>query len=205
MSDDDDTPRCTARNSRGERCRRRPINGGTVCATHGGRAPQVVAAAARRLEAAAASELVARSLAEAFGDSVPEVDPAEAMLSAVSWKYSEVVFLRQKVAGLKEKEMVWGKTRVKTGGDDYGTTKEARANIWWQMLRTAEEQLVRFAAAARSAGCDERRVRLAEQQGLMLASVVRRILDRLQLTEEQQGLVPVVVPEELRAIEGGQG
>ena len=200
----DDETRCTARNSRGERCRRTPINGGTVCATHGGRAPQVVAAAARRLEQAAAVEQVRSALAEAFGERVPEVDPAEAMLQAVSWKYSEVVFLRGKVAELSEKKMVWGRTREKVGGEDYGTTREARPNIWWSMLRTAEEQLVKFAAAARAAGCDERRVQLAEQQGLMLAGVVRRILDRLQLSEEQRGLVPVVVPEELRAIEGGR-
>ena len=33
----------------GERCQRQPIPGGTVCAVHGGRAPQTVAAAKRRL------------------------------------------------------------------------------------------------------------------------------------------------------------
>lgn len=55
--------RCTAKSTRsGERCKRPPIRGGTVCATHGGSAPQVRDAAQRRLlEAAdnAAARLVA--------------------------------------------------------------------------------------------------------------------------------------------------
>ena len=42
--------RCTAHSSRsGQPCRRWAINGGTVCATHGGRAPQVIAKAEQRL------------------------------------------------------------------------------------------------------------------------------------------------------------
>ena len=47
------TPRrCTARSSRtGKPCQRAPIVGGTVCATHGGRAPQVRRAAEARIAA----------------------------------------------------------------------------------------------------------------------------------------------------------
>jgi hypothetical protein len=44
---------CSARKTSGDPCKRRPINGGTVCASHGGRAPQVRAAAQRRILAAA--------------------------------------------------------------------------------------------------------------------------------------------------------
>jgi hypothetical protein len=41
---------CTAHSTRtGERCKRAPINGGTVCHMHGGSAPQVKAKAADRL------------------------------------------------------------------------------------------------------------------------------------------------------------
>lgn len=43
---------CTAHRTNGDPCKRRPIKGGTVCATHGGRAPQVKEAARRRIEAA---------------------------------------------------------------------------------------------------------------------------------------------------------
>lgn len=43
--------RCTAHSSQtGERCKRSAIKGGTVCASHGGRAPQVKKSAKERLE-----------------------------------------------------------------------------------------------------------------------------------------------------------
>lgn len=40
---------CKATNNRGERCKRAPIPGGTVCRYHGGAAPQVKAKAEQRL------------------------------------------------------------------------------------------------------------------------------------------------------------
>jgi len=40
---------CTAHRTDGQPCRGAAINGGTVCAAHGGRAPQVKEAAARRV------------------------------------------------------------------------------------------------------------------------------------------------------------
>lgn len=44
--------RCTAKSSRtGKPCAKYPINGGTVCRTHGGAAPQVKAKALERLMA----------------------------------------------------------------------------------------------------------------------------------------------------------
>lgn len=44
-------PRCTARNRSGYRCQRYPLQGATVCAKHGGAAPQVRRKAALRLAA----------------------------------------------------------------------------------------------------------------------------------------------------------
>jgi hypothetical protein len=43
------SPRCTATNRAGVQCGRAPIPGGNVCASHGGKAPQVIAAAKVRL------------------------------------------------------------------------------------------------------------------------------------------------------------
>lgn len=42
--------RCSATNRAGNQCGRRPIPGGTVCVMHGGKAPQVKAAAQKRLD-----------------------------------------------------------------------------------------------------------------------------------------------------------
>lgn len=49
-------------------------------------------------------------------------------------------------------------------------------------------------------GIAERQVRLNEQQGLMIAATIARVLDRLGLSPEQQVLVGTVVPEELRTV-----
>jgi DNA-binding transcriptional MerR regulator len=49
-------------------------------------------------------------------------------------------------------------------------------------------------------GVAERQVRLQEQQGVLLATVISRVLDRLELNAEQRALVGVVVPEELLAV-----
>lgn len=184
-------------------CMQYPIPGGTVCArAHGGNAKQVRAAAQARLTKATQEKAMAEALAEAFAGNPPDIDPAEAMLFAVATKYAEVVYLRGQVARLDEADLVWGVTKTKDGGDDCGETREAKPNIWWAMLRTAEEQLVKFAAAARAAGCDERRVQLAESQADLVADAIRQIIDGLHLTTEQAQLVPELVPRVLRAIGG---
>ena len=211
-----DARQCTATaKGSGNRCKRAAAPGASVCVKHGAGAPQVKAAAERRLEEQRAETVLREGLAAAYGDQVPAIDPAEAMLAAVSWKYAEVVALRVKVAELEDDDRVWGLTREKTGGEDYGTTHEARPSIWWQMLRTAEEQLVKFAAAARSAGCDERRVQVAEDLGRQIAGVLQAfaasmlaaMLERLNegpdvFREAWAAAVAVNAPAALRGVGG---
>lgn len=192
--------RCTAHTRAGNPCQRHPLAGQRVCDMHGGKTPRALAAAENRQRDAQADAALQAALAEAYGDSVPTVDPAEAMLQAVSWKYAEVIALRRIVGGLGFDERVWGQVREKTGGEDHGSTYEAVPNIWWQRLDRAEEQLVRFAAAARVAGVEDRRVRLAEGAGQLFASAIHAILGRLDLTGYQLELVTTVVPEELRKV-----
>lgn len=195
-----------------------PMRGQSVCRMHGGSSKNARAAGAARVAAAKADVQLRRGLAAAYGEHVPNIDPAEAMLQAVSWKYAEVLALRSKVAELDDDGMVWGVTREKTGGDDQGTTQEARPNVWWVMLRSAEEQLVKFTAAARAAGCDERRLRLAESQGDLTAQVLRAVLVAMldvvvtlvrsvgdvsfepTLTAAWNTAVAEIVPRELRAL-----
>jgi len=47
-------------------------------------------------------------------------------------------------------------------------------------------------------GLEERQVRLAERHAALLQGVLTRVFARLELTERQRELIPVVVPEELR-------
>lgn len=63
--------RCTARRHNGQPCRRYAARGATVCRTHGGAAPQVQAAAKRRLQQAT-DALAAQLLNIALDDGAPE-------------------------------------------------------------------------------------------------------------------------------------
>src|SRR5690554_3777404 len=73
--------RCHATNSKGERCWKPALRGMEVCTTHGGRAPQVKAAAERRL-AAMEAERELEQVAKRFGLAT-DVSPAVALLEEV--------------------------------------------------------------------------------------------------------------------------
>lgn len=190
-------PGCTAHTKNGPNtggpCKK-PCRPGEVCTSHGGRAPQVRAAATRRREHAAATEQV-----RTLGLQV-DISPTDALLQEVQWTAGHVHWLRGKVQELEDTDLVWGETKVKDGGDDRGTTEEAKPSVWYQLYAAERDHLVKVCAAAIKAGVEERRVRLAESQGDLVAVVIRRILDDLHLSPQQIELVPIVVPNHLREI-----
>ncbi|MCV2395942.1 hypothetical protein OEB99_16625 [Actinotalea sp. M2MS4P-6] len=216
-------PSCTGHSKRrhGGPCTNPRVTGLDVCRSHGGASPQSRAKAARARETQAAERAVAT-----LGLAV-DISPTEALLEEVRWTAGHVQWLRGKVQELDEARhladhaeedddaeiesaigdgrhaLVWGTTKVKSGGDDAGTTQEAKPSIWYALYAAERAHLVTVCAAAIKAGVEERRVRLAEQQGDLVATVIRRILDALNLTPTQLEQVPVVVPRELRAITGG--
>ena len=201
---------CSAHNSKGNPCGKKPKADMTVCGTHGGSAPQVIAAAERRK-----TEREAIVALEAFGVPVV-VDYQTALLQELHRTAGAVEWLGAIVADLDQGEIVWGKTRVKTGGEDHGTTSEAGRNAWVKLWQDERKHLVDVAATCGRAGIEERRVQLAEDQGRMLASVITRILAgmfdalvaglvdhdaaRVVLEQMWSQLVGRIVPAELRAI-----
>ena len=223
--------KCRGTNRDGGPCKNPPINGGTVCRMHGGGSPQARAAAEKRLaEAAAAKELAAG--VKTLGLPV-DIDPGKALLDEIHWTAGHVQWLRQKVQELETVEtlvrgteasedeeasdesshpnahsLVWGQTeyRNKTGGDDAGQTivEQAGINIWYQLYMKERDHLAKVCALALKAGIEERKVKLAESQGLLVAEAIRRILNALGLSPEQQMLVPTVVPRELRLLAAGE-
>jgi len=75
--------RCTARSTTtGQPCRAWAIHGGTVCVAHGGRAPQVRAAATRRLQQAAMVSLAHRMAAQAAAHADVQQAAAAVVLAA---------------------------------------------------------------------------------------------------------------------------
>ncbi|PSS42917.1 hypothetical protein C6401_15280 [Arthrobacter woluwensis] len=132
------------------------------------------------------------------------IDPGEALLKLIAMKHGEVLWLRAKVQEVETNKLVWTKAQHVEGTNALGavdeTTMKAQPHVLWTLLRQAEDQLAAYAAKALTAGIEERRVRLAEQQGTLVATAIRRILDRLQLTPSQLSLVSTIVPEELRML-----
>jgi hypothetical protein len=167
------------------------------CPTHCGLSKEKREAIA----AAYLAEQQARKAVVTFG--LPrDISPAEALLEEVRYSAGHVAWLRQKVAELEDAELVWGvreeteKTATEFPGTD--TTRAAAVNMWLELYYRERKHLVDVTKAAISAGIEERRVRLAEAQGEIVVDVIRRILARLELTDGQSKLVPLVVPEELR-------
>lgn len=199
-ADHTDTPRCTATaKGSGERCKRRPIPGGTVCVKHGGGSPVVRAAAERRL-----AERQALMAVETFG--LPrEVDPHSALLEELHRAAGAVQWLGAVVSDLERSEVTWGLVKETRGtqlekGTDNGTTRAAAVNVWVRLWQEERDRLTKVAKTCVDVGIEERKVRLAEAAGQQLASVVRAVLDRLELTDEQRSRALVVVPEEFRRL-----
>jgi len=189
---------CGARKKDGEPCRAAPIRGGTRCRRHGGASPQALRAAQRRNTEAELKEWIVN-----LGEPEP-IDPGEALLKLIAMKHGEVLWLREKVKELPEDGLSWGIAQHEVGLGPEGPidkeTRKAQPHVLWTLLRQAEDQLAAYAAKALTAGIEERRVRLAEQQGTLVATAIRRILDRLQLTPTQLSMVSTIVPEELRTL-----
>ena len=134
------------------------------------------------------------------------VDPAEALLQLISWKYGEVKWLRARVQDLPDDELAWGLSQTDVGVGPEGpidkVTHKASPSVWWALLREAEDQLADYSTRALRAGVDERRVKLAEQQGLQVHAVMMAVFKRLALTPDQWSLARQAAPEELRRLAG---
>lgn len=191
--------KCTAHTRAGNPCTQRPMTDQTVCRMHGGKAPRSLAAAERRRE-----ERQALMAVESFG--LPrQVDPHTALLEELHRAAGAVQWLGAVVADLNRADVTWGIVKETHGtqlekGTDNGTTRAAAVNVWVRLWQEERDRLTKVAKTCVDVGIEERKVRLAEAAGQQLASVVRAVLDRLELTDEQRSLALVVVPEEFRRL-----
>lgn len=199
MTTDPHPRRCKAKSSKtGKPCQRWAVTGADICPAHGAGAPQVKA----RIERDKA-EREARLAVELWGGR-SDVHPAEALLELTQRKALEVEFWRARVHAIQQDDepaLTWSTTKEKLGGEDRGTTKEAKPHVALQLLHKAEAQLAEFAAAALKAGVDERLVRVAESTAGQFRHVIERVLTdaRLGITTDQ-ATRDSVVSDALRAV-----
>lgn len=75
---------------------------------------------------------------------------------------------------------------------------------WLMLYREERAHAARVSKMAIDAGLAERMVRIAENQGKMLALAIKAVLAALGLTPDQERLIPQIVPPILRQITQGQ-
>ncbi len=186
----DQENRCTATSKRtGERCRRYCRPGSWVCAYHGARAPQVIAAADRRAEVMRVESDARREAGLRGSMTLPEVyqELLNTAALAVAWRDE----MQQRVDRLKE-------IRYKS----VIGTEQTRAEV--ALLERGMTRAAKVLELIARLDIESRARNLSEAQGALVVGVIQRILDGLNLTPDQQALVPVVVPRELRRMAEGR-
>lgn len=178
---DDDIPRCTATNNRGERCRNRPIRGGTVCSTHGGSAPQVRAAAERR-QAEAAADAAVRKLWVGLDQAVPVKDPVASMERLAGALEQLVDEAGSRVSGLQHL----------AGGKDL---TQLRAEV--TLLERALGHLRALLADMARLGIAERHVQLEQERAQMVTSAFLAAIGVVSLLPADRDLVVRTFLEQL--------
>lgn len=200
-------PKCKSHTRAGGMCGNYPVPGATVCRYHGGSAPQVRAAAARRLAEAAVERRIGVLLAtEGIVDSL---DPASDLLDVVTRSGLWVRILGRLVDRLDVPDGTLSEVGPEmSGGDDslgqlYGLDETAagalaaRPHILLNLYAAWLDRHARNCKLAIDAGIAERQVRLAEQQGELIVKVIRAALDELGL--DTPDVIPVVA-RHLRAV-----
>lgn len=153
--------RCIGTNRAGGRCGRVAIPGGRVCWYHGGAAPQVQAAATRRLE-------VDRAKAAVVTFGLPrDIDPHDALLEALHRSAGHVQWLAEKIAGFESDADL---KQIDVSG------KFERPSVWTEIYQAERHEMARVAKACLDAGIEERRVTLAEEQGRQLSTLIRDVI-----------------------------
>lgn len=179
--------KCTARNGRGAPCRAWAVQGATVCVAHGGAAPQVKAAAARRLARARLNGDLDQLLGELEVEAAGR-HPVDVLLDAVHRANAMAQVLGALVGGLRTDGLpavaaegdhgrLWGRNHLGDGA------QHVLVEMYGQWL----DRAARAAKLALDAGVEERRVRLAEDQAQLIARMMLSFAEALGLdpTEER--------------------
>ena len=186
-----------------EPCGAPHLKGATRCGNHGGKAPQAIRAAERRL---AEQELLNDVKTLGIREQYPDVDPGAALLEEIRVTHTHAQWLRAQVAELSPTELRWNTVQHEEGVGPEGpidkTTEKAEPSVWYQLYCRERDHLVKVSAAALKAEIEERKVRMAEQQGQLVAAALKQIVDALHLSAAQQQLLPTVVPQAVRQLTG---
>ena len=199
-----ETALCGADNRSGGSCRKTAgwgtgHSGVGRCKFHGGCTPN------HELSGAIA---LARREAAVMGRPL-SIEPHEAIIECIRIAAGEVAYSSSQIAGLEDAEAVGpvqtsrplkeekGAENAEVYVTEYGPPA---VNIWIEVRHRAMDRLVNYSKIALAAGVAERQVRIAEQQGQMLAQVIRGVLEDLGVDKRPEA--PAVVRKHLALIQG---
>lgn len=133
------------------------------------------------------------------------IEPQDAILECIRIAAGEVAYASERIAALGESDAVGPVRHTLVRKDGEATVQEARqgppaVHIWITVRRQAMDRLVGYSFAALKAGIEERRVRVAEQQGMLLAQALQGILSELGV--DQRPEVAGVVRKHLTLLAG---
>ena len=165
--------RCNATNRAGEPCRRAAELDTDVCHYHGGKAPQTLQAAERRVKEEKASRAAAL-----LGLPI-NVDPHSALLEEL-----------HRAAGL----VTWLQAQIEAQGIENvteHTLSGERPSVWYRLWTRERDRLARVAVECAKAGVEERRVSIVEENARQMSQLIRAILHELQIPidEHVSGIV----------------
>lgn len=149
------------------------------CKFHGGTSKALTIAAHRQM----ATESV-----RILGLDV-KIDPSRALLEELWRTAGHIQWIRDEIE--------------KLGGADSLLTLTAlgyKPRAFMEIYQKERSHLAKVAAMALAAGVAERQVKIAEEQGALVAQAIKAILGDLGLTEEQTAAAPSIVRRHLSAI-----
>lgn len=186
----DDDRRCTAKSQQsGQRCKRAAVPGTHVCSMHGGKIPQVQAAAERRLLEAETARQVGELLEELAPDA-EDVDGVTGLIEVLRRTWAMRRMLELCVAEL---------TSAPGGGGLVGPDHlgDGRPHALVNLLGEWTDRHAKVSKMAIDAGLDERRVKAEERQVEAVAQLVMAALSELGVPMDQAA---PVVARHLRAL-----
>jgi hypothetical protein len=192
--------RCRAHNRAGQQCGRYAARGQLVCRAHGAASPQAKAAAARRLADAAALEAC-----DKLGVPV-QASPSAALVGALHRALGRALYFGAREAGLTERELTFGTTRVVARRDAQGNrvvreaVEESGVNTWTRLRRDEEDRVARIAAEIARLGIEATQVRLSQQQANLMRQVVEGALHDSGLSQSDQQRVLEQIPHHARLV-----
>jgi hypothetical protein len=122
-----------------------------------------------------------------YSNRVPDnISPIQVLLSLIQEAVGNVEFYRQEVGEL-EKLFVPGKS----------TRQELQIAV--SQYDSERDRLQKYVSDALRIGLEQRQVKLYELQARTIAEIIKRVIDKLELTSKQRHLALSTAAEELRA------